>query len=104
MKRLACALAGLGLLAFAARADDKVEVKKDKNAVKIEKKHTTKNTSDSTKVESKARNRMGGGTVATTETTVEHKRPSAHSKTKTKETTERDAKGDVVRQEKKVQH
>jgi hypothetical protein len=56
--------------------------------------------------ESKARRRMGGGTVSTTETKVEHDRPGIGNgtKTKTKETVERDAAGNVVRHEKKVDH
>src|SRR5438477_543167 len=59
-------------------------------------------TTHKTKVRSKARARAGGGTVSKTETTVEHKRPSAAAKTTTTETKEKDAKGDVVREEKKV--
>jgi hypothetical protein len=106
MKLIACAVAGLGLIATAARADDKVEIKKDKDHVKIEKKHDDGRTSHKTKVESKARHRMGGGTVSSTETTQETNRPGIgnDSKTKVTETKERDANGNVVRQEKKVQH
>src|SRR5256885_1095321 len=68
MKLIACALAGLGLIASAARADEaKVEVKADKNSAKIEKKHICGSITHKTKVESKARHRMGGGTVSKTE-------------------------------------
>jgi hypothetical protein len=108
MKRIVYALAGLGLIASAARADDqdKVEVKQDKNNVKIEKKHKRGNTTHSTKVESKARHRMGGGTVSKTETTEQTTRPGIgnDSKTKVTETKEKDANGNVVRQEKKLEH
>jgi hypothetical protein len=104
MKPIAYALAGLGLLASAARADEKVEMKKDKNDASIEKEHKTGNTTHKTKVKSKARARAGGGKVSKTETTLETKRPGIgnDSKTTTTETKEKDAKGDVVRQEKKV--
>ena len=107
MKLIACALAGLGLIASAARADEaKVEVKTDKNSTKIEKKRTVGGTTHKTKVESKARHRKGGGTVSKTETTQETNRPGIgnDSKTKVTETKEKDAQGNVVRQEKKVQH
>ena len=105
MKLIACALAALGLIASSARADDQVEVKQGKNDVRIEKKHTTSRTKHRTKVVSKARPRPGGGTVSKTETTEEHQGPgTGDSKTKVTETKERDAQGDVVRQEKKVQH
>ena len=104
MNRIAYALAGLGLLASPVRADEKVEMKKDKNDVQIEKKRTKGSTSHKTKVQSKARSRAGGGTVSKTETTVETNRPgmSNDTKTQTMETKEKDAKGDVVREEKKV--
>jgi hypothetical protein len=108
MKRVASLLAGLALLATAARADDKdkVEVKKDPNSVTIEKKHKRGGHADKTKVESKAGRRAGGGTVSTTKTTEEHDRPGIgnDTKTKTEETVERDAQGNVVRQEKTVKH
>lgn len=104
MKPLAYALAILGLLASSARADEKVEVKKDKNDVSIEKERKDGKTKHKTKVKSKARSRAGGGTVSSTETTVEHKRPGIgnDSHSKVTETKEKDAKGDVVREEKKV--
>jgi hypothetical protein len=104
MNRIAYALAGLGLLASPVRADEKVEMKKDKNEVKIEKERTDGKKTHKTKVHSKARARAGGGTVAKTETTEETKRPGIGNDTKTKvtETKEKDAKGDVVREEKKV--
>ncbi|TMA15077.1 MAG: hypothetical protein E6J84_10500 [Deltaproteobacteria bacterium] len=101
MKAIPSALAAL-VLASAARGDEKVEVKKDKNDVSIDKERTDGKTTHKTKVRSKARARAGGGTVSKTETTVEHKRPSAAAKTTTTETKEKDAKGDVVREEKKV--
>ncbi len=104
MKRIACVLAGLGLMAWAARADEKVEVKRDKNDAKIEKKHTGAHHSSKTEVKSHARHRAGGGTVATTETTVEHKDHGKTAKTKTTETKEKDANGNTVREEKKVEH
>jgi hypothetical protein len=108
MKRIAWMVAGLGLVASGLRAEDKdkVEVKKDKNDVKIEKKHTKGSTTHKTKVQSKARSRVGGGTVSKTETTVETNRPGMgnDNKTQTTETKEKDAKGDVVREEKKVTH
>jgi hypothetical protein len=95
-------------MASGLRAEDKekVEVKKDKNEVQIEKKRTKGSTTHKTKVESKARSRAGGGTVSKTETTVESDRPgiAKDAKTKTTETKEKDAKGDVVREEKKVTH
>jgi hypothetical protein len=49
---------------------------------------------------------MGGGTVSKTETTEETTRPGIgnDSKTKVTETKERDANGNVVRQEKKLEH
>ena len=104
MRHIATALAAFGLLAWAARADDKVEVKKDKNDVQIEKEHKTGKTTHKTKVKSKAHARAGGGTVSKTETTVQTDRPGIgnDTKTKTTETKEKDAKGDVVREEKKV--
>jgi hypothetical protein len=104
MKPIVYALAGFGLLAWAARADEKVEMKKDKNDVSIEKEHKTGNTTHKTKVKSKARARAGGGKVSKTETTVQTDRPGIgnDSKTTTTETKEKNAKGDVVREEKKV--
>jgi hypothetical protein len=104
MNRIAYAVAGLGLLVSAARADEKVEVKKDKNDVRIEKEHKVGKTTHKTKVKSKAHARAGGGTVSKTETAVEQDRPGMANDTKTKvtETKEKDAKGDVVREEKKV--
>ena len=106
MMRIACALAGLALLASGARADEKAEVKveKGKKHSVVEKKRSHGRTKDKTKVESKSRSRMGGGTVSTTETTVQHDRPGIgnDSKTTTKETKERDAQGNVTREEKKV--
>ena len=106
MNRIAYALAGLGLLASPVRADEKVEMKKDPNEVKIEKERMDGKKTHKTKVHSKARSRAGGGTVAKTETTVERDRPGVgkDSKTTTTETKEKDAKGDVVREEKKVAH
>src|SRR5256885_11109596 len=90
MNRIAFALAGLGLMASGLRAEekDKVEVKKDKNEVQIEKKRTKGSATHKTKVESKARSRAGGGTVSKTETTVERDRPgiAKDSKMKTTET------------------
>jgi hypothetical protein len=55
-------------------------------------------------VQSKARSRAGGGTVSKTETTVERDRPGMgnDTKTTTTETKEKNAKGDVVREEKTV--
>jgi len=106
MKRIASLLAGLGLV-LGARADEaeKVEVKKDPNHVLIEKQHTRGHPTDKTRVESKSRQRRGGGTVSTTETTVEHDRPGMGNdiKRKTSETVERDAAGNVVRHEKKIE-
>jgi hypothetical protein len=105
MKKIACAVAGIALFAFAARAEEKtVEMKQDKNHTRIEKKTKGKKHTDKTKVESKSHARAGGGTVSSTETTVEHDRPgmSNDSKTKTTETKEKDSHGDVVREEKKV--
>ena len=96
------ALAALVLASAARAADEKVEVKKDKNDVTIDKERTDGKTKHKTKVRSKARARAGGGTVSKTETTVEHKRPGADAKMKTTETKEKDAKGDVVREEKKI--
>jgi hypothetical protein len=70
----------------------------------IEKKTKQGRTAHKTKVESKARSRAGGGKVSSTETTVEHNRPGIgnDTKTKTTETKEKDAQGNVVREEKKV--
>ncbi|MGZ6124539.1 MAG: hypothetical protein ACXWLR_06240 [Myxococcales bacterium] len=104
MKPIAYALVALGLLTSSARADEKVEVKKDKNDASIEKEHKQGKTTHKTKVKSKAHARAGGGSVSSTETTVEHKRPGIgnDSKTKVTETKEKNAKGDVVREEKKV--
>ena len=104
MKTIAYAL--VSLLASAALADEKVEVKKDKNDASIEKEHKSGKTTHKTTVKSKARARAGGGKVSKTETTVEANRPGIgnDSKTTTKETVERDAQGNVVRQEKKVTH
>jgi len=96
MKRAACLIAALSFFAVASRADDKVD------DVRIEKKHTRGGATDMTKVESKARHRVGGGTVATTETTEEHQRHGKTMKKKTTRTVERDAAGNVVRQEEKV--
>jgi hypothetical protein len=105
MMRIICALAGIALLAPAARADEKsVDVKQDKDHVQIEKKSKHGKHAHKTKVESKSHSRAGGGTVSKTETTVEHDRPGMgnDSKTKTMETKEKDASGNVVREEKKV--
>ena len=108
MNRIAFALAGLSLMASGLRAEEKekVEVKKDKNEGQIEKKRTKGDTTRKTKVHSKARSRAGGGTVAKTETTVERDRPGIgnDAKATTTETKEKDAKGDVVREEKTVKH
>jgi hypothetical protein len=106
MKHIASLLAGFALLGSAARAEDKVEVKKDPNHVSIDKKHKHGGYTNKAKVESKARHRIGGGTVSTTETTEEHDRPGIgnDSKSRTTETVERDANGNVVRHEKKVTH
>jgi hypothetical protein len=70
----------------------------------VYKKQTKQGRTHKTKVESKARSRAGGGTVSKTETTVEHDRPGIgnDTKMKTTETKEKDAKGDVVREEKEV--
>ena len=62
MNRIAYALAGLGLLASAARADEKVEMKKDKNEVKVE-----------TKIEDKTR---VNGNIRAREVRVLDRRPS----------------------------
>ena len=106
MNRIVTALAAACLLASSARADDKdkVEVTKDKNDVSVEKSHKQGKTTHKTTVKSKAHARAGGGTVSKTETTVQTDRPgvSNDSKVKTTETKEKDAKGDVVREEKKV--
>ena len=104
MKPFAIVLAGLGLLSPLARADEKVEVKKDKNDVQIEKQHKEGKKTHKTKVKSHARARAGGGTVSKTETTEETNRPGIgnDSKTKTSETKEKDAHGNVVHEEKKV--
>ena len=108
MNRFTSLIAAAGLaLAFSAHADeDKIEVQKDPNHIVIEKKHKRGGHTDKTKVESKSRHRMGGGTVSTTETTVEHDHPGIGNDTTTKatETVEKDAKGNVVRHEKKVTH
>ena len=75
MKRIAMLIAAFGLAAVSARADEvKVEEKQDKNHVVIEKKHKSNGHTRKAKGESKSRRRMGGGTVSTTETTVEHQR------------------------------
>jgi hypothetical protein len=104
MKLVTYVLAAIGFLAGAARADEKVEVKSDKNDARIEKEHKEAKTTHKTKVKSKARARAGGGKVTSTETTVEHKRPGVgnDSRAKVTETKEKDAKGDTVREEKKV--
>jgi len=106
VKRVACVLAGFSLMASGLKAEEKekVEVKKDKNDVQIEKKGTKGNTTHKTKVQSKARSRAGGGTVSKTETTVERDPPGMgnDTKTTTTETKEKNAKGDVVREEKTV--
>ena len=100
MKRFACLFAGLALCATAVRAaDDKVEVEKDANHAKIEKKHGD----SETKVESKAHRRMGGGTASETVTTEKHKTPKGHTMTKkTTKSVEKDANGNVVKKEEKV--
>ena len=102
MRPIACTLAVLAL-ASAALADEKVEVKKDKNDIRIEKERTDGKTAHKTKVRSSARARAGGGTVSKTETTVQQKAPGLDARTTTTETKEKDAKGDVVREEKKVE-
>ena len=99
--------AAIALLASTARADEsKTEVKQDKNHVKVEKKVKRGRTTDKSKLEAKSHRRAGGGTVSKTESTVDHDRPgmSSDSKTTTTETKERDANGNVVRDEKKVDH
>ena len=105
MTRIACAVAGIALLAATARADEsKTEVKQDKDHVQIEKKSKRGKHVHKTKVESSARSRAGGGTVSKTETTVEHDRPGMGNdySRKTTETKEKDASGNVIREEKKV--
>jgi hypothetical protein len=107
MTRILCAFAGLALLASSARADEKtVDVKQDKDHVQVDKKSKRGKHTSKTKVESTSRSRAGGGRVDKTETTVEHDRPgmSNDSKSKTTETKEKDARGNVVREEKKVDH
>jgi hypothetical protein len=108
MKTAACLIAGLALCATGVRAEDKdkVEVQKDANHAKIEKKHKRGHTTDTTKVESSAHKKLNGGTVSKTETTVDHDRPgiSKDAKSKTTETVERDANGNVIRHEKKTDH
>src|SRR5204863_245077 len=81
-----------------------VEMEKDPHGVRIDKERTDGKKTHKTKVHSKARARAGGGSVAKTETTEETKRPGIgnDSKTEVTETKEKDAKGDVVREEKKV--
>ena len=103
MKTIAYALVGL-LAAAAARADEKVETKKDKNDASIEKEHKAGKTTHKTTVKSKARARAGGGKVSKTETTMQTNRPGIgnDSKTTTTESKEKDAQGNVVREEKKV--
>ena len=101
MKTIAYALVGL-LAAAAARADEKVETKKDKNDASIEKEHKAGKTTHKTTVKSKGRARAGGGKVSKTETTVQTNRPGNDSKTTTTETKEKDAQGNVVREEKKI--
>ena len=79
-------------------------MKKDPNHVLIEKTHRRGHSTSKTKVESKSRRRLSGGTVSTTETTEEHDRPGIGNdkSAKTTETVERDEHGNVVRHEKKV--
>ena len=78
------------------------ETKKDKNDASIEKEHKAGKTTHKTTVKSKGRARAGGGKVSKTETTVQTNRPGNDSKTTTTETKEKDAQGNVVREEKKV--
>jgi hypothetical protein len=109
MQRAVMFIACLGLLAGTAHAadetksEDKVEVNKDKDHVKVEKKHKRGRYTDKTTVESKSRHRMGGGRVDETDTTTETDRPglghdTKHKKSHVKET---DENGNVVREETK---
>jgi len=103
--RIVCAAFALAFVASTARADEsKTEVKQEKNHAKVEKTSKRGKHTDKAKVESKTRSRMGGGTVSKTEKSVEHDRPgmSNDSKTTTTETKEKDANGNVIREEKKV--
>ncbi len=113
MRQMIIGLSALGLLATAApaRADDKVEQKSETKASKDgkHKKHhreakrtrdtahgkvTEKSTSDAeTKV------KMGGGTVSTTEKTVDHDERGNDAKVKTTTKVERDSAGNVTHTE-----
>jgi len=105
MKRMMSLIAGAALLGTAAYADEaKVEVKSDPDHKKIEKTTKTGKNKRKVKVESKSRRKANGGRVDKTETTQEASGPGLgnRSKTKVTETKERDAAGNVVREEKKV--
>ncbi len=115
MQRIASVLAGFGLVAGPVLAatdhpdrdhdrDDKVEVHKDKHHTKIEKKHKRGRTMARTKVESRSHKKLGGGRKDVTETTEEVDRPGVGHDTKRKvtKTRERDAHGNVIREETKI--
>jgi hypothetical protein len=113
MRKLAWMLPAAAL-AFAgvARADDKDVKTDEKHEVKknhdgsIKAQHHSKtkkhgHTKSEMKVDSDSRAKMGGGSVSTTTTTKDVDRPgvSKDAKSTVKETTEKDAHGDVTKHE-----
>ena len=118
MKRIAAAIAGLSLIGLGATAaeettkaqtektETKTEAKRNDDGtkhVKTVKKHKKGKTTDTMKSEHKMSKDMGGGTTETKEMKSEHDMPgmSHDSKMEQKETTKRDAQGNVIEHEKK---
>ena len=96
MRKLACMLIGAAFaVTGAANAEEKHEQVKADNGKVTKEEHVKKTKHTKTAVKSKSRKKMGGGSVSTTETT----RETPNAKVDVKETTERDAQGNVTRHE-----
>ncbi|GAC1345288.1 MAG: hypothetical protein NVSMB23_21240 [Myxococcales bacterium] len=112
MRQTIIGLSALGLLATApARADEKVEQKSETKTSRDgkhrkhhrEAKHTrdTPNgkVTDTSKSDAETKVKMGGGTVSTTEKTVDRSGPGNGGKVKKTTKVERDAAGNVTHTE-----
>jgi hypothetical protein len=112
MRQMIIGLTALGLLATApARADDKVEQKSEtktsKDGKKTKHKRAAKHTkdtaagkvTDTAKTDSEMKTTTGGGSVSTTEKTMERDAPGKDAKVKESTKVERDSAGNVTHTE-----